>query len=74
MNGKDYCWINRFVFNYLLLCQRTLPQEIPSSPWYTNNKTYPWFNTSKVYCDNDSTNIHHIYKHIYASNIAPEET
>ena len=60
--------------NKLLLCQRTLPQETPSSPWYTNNKTYPWFDTSKVYCDNDSTNIHHVYKHIYASNIAPEET
>ena len=55
--------------NKLLLCQRTLPQETPSSPWYTTNKTYPWFDTSKVYCDNDLKN----YKYVYTSNIAPEE-
>lgn len=55
--------------NKLLLCQKTLPSENPSSPWYTNNKTYPWFDTSKVYCDNDLKN----YKYVYTSNIAPEE-
>lgn len=55
--------------NKLLLCQRPLPPETPSSPWYTNNKTYPWFDTSKVYCDNDLKN----YKYVYTSNIAPEE-
>ena len=53
----------------LLLCQRPLSPETPSSPWYTNNKTYPWFDTSKVYCDNDLKN----YKYVYTSNIAPEE-
>ena len=62
--------------NKLLLCQRPLPQETPISPWYpwyplyTTNKTYPWFDTSKVYCDDDLKN----YKYVYTSNIAPEET
>ena len=56
--------------NKLLLFQRPLPSETPSSPWYTANKTYPWFDTSKVYCDNDLKN----YKYVYTSNIAPEET
>lgn len=61
--------------NKLLLCQRPLPQETPISPWYpwyplyTTNKTYPWFDTSKVYCDDDLKN----YKYVYTSNIAPEE-
>ena len=55
--------------NKLLLCQRQHPSETPSSPWYTNNKTYHWFDTSKVYCDNDLKN----YKYVYTSNIAPEE-
>ena len=55
--------------NKLLLCQRQPPSETPSSPWYTNNKTYPWWDTSKVYCDNDLKN----YKYVYTSNIAPEE-
>ena len=61
--------------NKLLLCQRPLPQETPSSPlypwypWYTTNKIYPWWDTSKVYCDNDLKN----YKYVYTSNIAPEE-
>ena len=55
--------------NKLLLCQRPLPPETPSSPWYTINKTYPWFDTSKVYCDNDLKN----YKYVYTSNITPEE-
>ena len=55
--------------NKLLLCQRPLPPETPSSSWYTINKTYPWFDTSKVYCDNDLKN----YKYVYTSNIAPEE-
>ena len=55
--------------NKLLLCQRQQPSETPSSPWYTINKTYPWFDTSKVYCDNDLKN----YKYVYTSNIAPEE-
>ena len=52
-----------------LLCQRQPSSETPSSPWYTINKTYPWFDTSKVYCDNDLKN----YKYVYTSNIAPEE-
>lgn len=56
--------------NKLLLCQRQLHPETPSSPWYTTNKTYPWLDTSKVYCDNDLKN----YKYVYTSNIAPEET
>ena len=55
--------------NKLLLCQRQLPQETQSSPWYTTNKTYPWLDTSKVYCDDDLKN----YKYVYESNIAPEE-
>lgn len=55
--------------NKLLLCQRPLPPETPSSPCYDTNKTYPWWDTSKVYCDDDLKN----YKYVYTSNIAPEE-
>lgn len=55
--------------NKLLLCQRTLPPETPSSPLYNTNKTYPWFDTSKVYCDTDSMQINHIYR----ANIPQEE-
>lgn len=52
--------------NKLLLCQRILPPETSSSPWYP---WYPWWDTSKVYCDDDLKN----YKYVYTSNIAPEE-
>lgn len=55
--------------NKLLLFQRPLHPETPSSPCYDTNKTYPWLDTSKVYCDNDLKN----YKYVYTSNIAQEE-
>ena len=54
----------------LLSVQRPLPSENPSSPCYDTNKTYPWWDTSKVYCDDDLK----IYKYVYESNIAPEES
>ena len=53
----------------LLSVQRPLPVETPSSPCYDTNKTYPWWDTSKVYCDDDLKN----YKYVYESNIASEE-